>query len=150
MRAPVVHFEVNSKNLARAKEFYGTLFGWKIQDFASMSYGMVDTGVKVGINGGIAQVGPEGQPFVTFYVAVEDPQATLDKAVSLGAKVVVPVTVVPDVVTLALFADPDGCLVGLVQDMKPTPEARPTRKPSAKKKAVKVGKGKGRKKRAKR
>ena len=51
---------------------------------------------------------------VTFYVQVEDPQAALDKAESLGGKTVLPVMTIPDTVTLALFADPEGHVVGLV------------------------------------
>lgn len=146
MGAPIVHFEVNAKDLNRAKEFYGNLFDWKIQDIPAMNYGMVDTGVKMGINGGIGQVQPEKMPFATFYVQVEDPQAYLDKAASLGAKVIVPVTVVPDVVTYALFSDPDGCVVGMVKGPQTLPEEKPKRKKAArKKKRAKAPKSKGKK-----
>src|SRR5262249_32611899 len=47
------------------------------------------------------------------YVEADDLQATLDKAESLGGKTVVPVTVIPNMVTWAMFSDPDGSLVGL-------------------------------------
>ncbi len=136
MGAPVVHFEINAKDLNRAKEFYSGLFGWKIQDVGAMNYGMVDTELKMGINGGMGQVDPGNPAFVTFYVQVEDPQAVLDKAVSLGAKVVAPVTVVPDMVTFALFSDPDGCTVGLVKGSQSLPERKPKprRKAAARKK----------------
>jgi len=53
---------------------------------------------------------------VTFYVAVDEPQKYLDKAVSLGGKVVMPVTEIPGAVTMAQFADPDGNVVGLIKD----------------------------------
>jgi hypothetical protein len=52
---------------------------------------------------------------VSFYVAVEDPQAVLDQAQSFGGTTVVPVTEVPDVITFAMFNDPDGNPVGLVK-----------------------------------
>ncbi len=45
---------------------------------------------------------------------MEDPQAALDQAESLGGKTIMPVTTIPDTVTLALFADPEGHVVGLV------------------------------------
>jgi len=137
MGAPIVHFEINSKDLSRAKGFYSSLFGWKIQDVGTMNYGMVDTGVKMGINGGIGQVDLDKPPFATFYVQVEDPQAILDKAVSLGANVIVPVTVVPEMATFALFSDPDGCVVGLVKG----PESMPERKPKPRRKAAARKKG---------
>jgi len=50
----------------------------------------------------------------SVYVQVEDPQAALDKAESLGGKTVLPVMTIPNTVTLALFADPEGHVVGLV------------------------------------
>ena len=30
---PIVHFEIPAKDMKRAKEFYGKLFGWKIEAF---------------------------------------------------------------------------------------------------------------------
>ncbi|MDP6071463.1 MAG: hypothetical protein QGG34_07860 [SAR202 cluster bacterium] len=52
---------------------------------------------------------------VTFYVEVDDLQAYLDKAEALGGKTIVPVTVIPDMVTMAMFADPSGAIIGMVQ-----------------------------------
>ncbi len=149
MGVPIVHFEINGKDLKRAKEFYGNLFGWKIQDVPAISYGMVDTEVKMGINGGIGQLDADKTPFVTFYVQVEDPQAYLDKAVTLGAKVVVPLTVIPDMVTYALFSDLDGCIVGIVKGPQAPPKEKPKVKKTSPKKRKAVGqKGKGKKKRS--
>ena len=44
-----------------------------------------------------------------------DIQALLDQAEKLGAKTVVPVTEIPDMVTFAQFTDPFGNLIGLVK-----------------------------------
>jgi hypothetical protein len=59
---------------------------------------------------------PEGNGHVTFYVGVDDPQSYLDKAESLGGKTVMPVTEIPNMVTFALFADPEGHMVGVVKN----------------------------------
>jgi predicted enzyme related to lactoylglutathione lyase len=126
MGAPVVHFEINARNAKQAQKFYSQLFGWKIDARNPIGYGLVDTGVKMGINGGIAQAEGE-KPFVTFYVQVEKLQRYLDKAVRLGAKVVVPVTVIPNMVTFALFADPDGNFVGIVEGPQTTRKGNATR-----------------------
>ncbi len=129
MAAPVTHFEVNAKDAARVREFFSNLFGWKIDVDPSANYGMVNTGVKMGINGGIGQaMGPSSS--VTFYVQVEDIQAHLDKALSLGGKVVVPLTDA-GMVVFAQIADPEGNVIGLVKGPQTPPPA-----PKAKKKAA--------------
>ena len=137
MGAPIVHFEINGIDFRRSEDFYRNLFGWQIQDVPAINYGMVDTGVKMGINGGIGQLDPGEMPFVTFYVQVEDLQTYLDKAVSLGGRIIIPITVVPDMVTFALFSDPDGCRIGLVKGPQTPPkEKRKAKKAAPKKKAV--------------
>lgn len=78
-----------------------------------MNYGIVDTHAEGSIGGGIAAA--DGPNHVTFYVAVDDPQAYLDKIEGMGGKTVVPVTEIPDMVTFALFSDPEGNVVGLVK-----------------------------------
>jgi uncharacterized protein len=52
---------------------------------------------------------------VTIYVEVPDLQAALDRAVKLGGSVVTPPTEIPGVTAIALFADPDGNVTGLVK-----------------------------------
>ena len=96
MGAPIVHFEILGVDFQKTKEFYSDMFGWTMQDSPGMNYALVDTNVKMGINGGLGQIDPGKMPYVAIYAQVEDPQAYLDKAVSLGAKVVAPVTVRAD------------------------------------------------------
>jgi predicted enzyme related to lactoylglutathione lyase len=113
MPNPVVHFEVTGKDGKKLQEFYSQAFGWSINADNPMNYGIVEAQNGQGIGGGI-QGGENTQ--VTFYVRVDDPQAVLNKIESMGGKTVVPVTVVPDMVTFAQFADPDGNVVGLVKN----------------------------------
>ena len=47
MPNPVVHFEVQSADAAKAQKFYGDLFGWHIDASNPMNYGMVDTHSEV-------------------------------------------------------------------------------------------------------
>jgi predicted enzyme related to lactoylglutathione lyase len=51
--------------------------------------------------------------YLTIYVLVDDLQASLDKAQSLGGKTVVPPTPIPNVGSFALFTDPEGHVIGL-------------------------------------
>jgi len=113
MGNPVVHFEVVGKNGAKLQKFYGELFDWKINADNPMNYGIVDNGGE-GINGGVGQVPDGGNGHVTFYVQVPDVNAALEKAEGMGGKTIMPRTEM-DMVTMALFADPEGHTVGLVE-----------------------------------
>lgn len=90
MANPVMHFEIMAKGYRkRTQEFYTQLFGWHVDDDNPMNYGMVDTHSDgAGIGGGIS--GDGHYPNVTIYVGVDDLQAALDKAESLGGKTVAP------------------------------------------------------------
>jgi predicted enzyme related to lactoylglutathione lyase len=107
------YFEVGSRDFETLVRFYRELFGWRLRDAAD-GYAMIDTGAGSGINGGIGR-SRDGRPWVSFYVAAPDPQAVLHRAESLGGTTVVPVTEVPGVVTFAMFNDPDGNPVGVVE-----------------------------------
>lgn len=115
---PILSFIGRSCRTTRAKgeelqRFYSELFGWKIDADNPYSYGQVNTETARGINGA---VGPsEGVSRVSIYVEVDDLQATLDKAVSLGATVAMPVTEIPGAVTMAMFTDPDGHFTGIIK-----------------------------------
>lgn len=115
MANPVVHFEVLGKDLPKLQRFYTELFGWKTQDHPEMGYAIVEKEGD-GIGGGIGRSSDGGAGHVTFYVATDDPQATLDEAVRLGGSVVMPVTELP-MVTLALLSDPEGHVIGIVKGM---------------------------------
>lgn len=116
MPNPVVHFEVTSEDPKRAQAFYEGLFGWTVNVDKLMGYGMVDTATGRGIGGGIGGLEtPDSPNRLMIYVEVDDLQAYLDKAASLGAKTITPVTEVPGVVTFARFQDLDGNVVGLLK-----------------------------------
>ena len=116
MTNPVIHFEIGGQDLDRMTSFYGELFGWRLQP-AGPEYSLVPVGEDgVGIGGGLMQTRGQMPPYVTVYVAVDDLQAMLDRAGELGAKTVVEPTAIPGVGRFALFGDPDGNVVGLLQE----------------------------------
>ena len=127
MGQAVVHFEVVGKDGDALRRYYGELFGWNIDTNNPMQYGMVDgkdnttASGDTGIGGGVAQ-GPDGyEGHVTFYVAVPDVEAALQKAESLGGRRVMGPENIMDMVELGQFTDPEGNLIGLVKD-RPMPE----------------------------
>jgi predicted enzyme related to lactoylglutathione lyase len=115
--APVVHFEINGRDFTLLTEFYAKVFGWEMHEAMPGGYALAHAKVgDKGIDGGIGGSTAESQaPGVTFYVEVPDPQATLDEIVAAGGTVVTPLTKM-EMVTFALFADPEGHVVGIVKD----------------------------------
>lgn len=116
MTHPVMWFEVLGPDPQALQTFYGGLFGWTPKAGPSdAGYHVFDPPGGQGIPGGIGQPYPGvGRSWVTFYVGTPDVTASLDRAVALGGRVVLPRTVLPDV-TLGLFEDPDGHVIGLVE-----------------------------------
>lgn len=110
----VVHFEFAGGDGKKLQQFYGELFGWKIDANNPMNYGMVQPD-DAGVGGGISPAGPDGKGHLTVYVEVDDLQAALDKAASLGGSIANPPMDVPDGPTIAHFIDPEGNFVGLLQ-----------------------------------
>jgi predicted enzyme related to lactoylglutathione lyase len=121
MGKPVTWFEIIAKDAEKSHRFYSELFGWKIDANNPMKYGLVETGSKEGIKGGIAQAMPQFPVRgLTFYVQVEDLEAHLKRAEQLGGKATMPPFKVPmeDGPTIAVLSDPDGNMVGLLQAPK--------------------------------
>ena len=112
MAHPIVHFEIGCQDLTKTEHFFGELFGWKLERSGLSS--TIDTGSPQGIPGHMTALGHEPQHYTIFYVEVEDIQACLDKAVSLGGKVVVPPVKIPTG-TFAWFSDLDGNTIGLLK-----------------------------------
>lgn len=122
MRNPVTWFEIMGKDPARLQRFYADVFGWKLTPpLAEMGhYSMLaEHGPDAkGAGGGIgSEMG--GGPRVSVYVEVDDPQKYLDKAVSAGAEVLMPVTTITPTTTIALFRDPAGNVNGIMKANPP-------------------------------
>ena len=90
MAQPVVHFEIAGKDPAKTREYYGKLFGWEFQMPEGMDYGLVAAAGEGSIGGGVAGVQPGQQPYVTIYTQVDELKAYMEKAETLGGKIVLP------------------------------------------------------------
>ena len=134
MANPVVHFEIVAKDPKKMQKFYSDLFGWKINADNPMGYGLIEKGAEHGIGGGIAGAPPGAPAGLMVYAEVDNVQKYLDKAVKLGGKVLVPVTVIPDMVTMAIFQDAGGTAFGLVKSEPPPAPAKKAAAKTAKKK----------------
>jgi uncharacterized protein len=126
MGQAVVHWEIVGKDHEKLKSFYSELAGWSYDEPPAPAqegvppYALVGRDGNTnsegfGINGGIG-VGPEGyEGHVTFYIEVPSVGDALDKAEGLGGtKVMGPESPVEGL-TIGLFNDPEGHLIGLVE-----------------------------------
>jgi predicted enzyme related to lactoylglutathione lyase len=113
MSNPVIHWEIGASDMARLGAFYGELFGWTIAP-AGPEYLLVEPS-ETGIGGGIMQIREGMPPYLTFYVEVPELEASLLRAIELGGSELVPPTEIPKVGRFAMFVDPDGHTVGLLE-----------------------------------
>ena len=114
MGSPVVHFEILGSDGDRLAGFYGALFGWRVTPVEEGGgYAIVDTQSERGIGGGIGAF-PQAPSQVSFYVEEEDVAGALQRANDLGATTVMPPREVAPGTEAALFADPEGHVVGII------------------------------------
>ena len=117
----VVHFEIPADDLTRAKEFYGAVFDWQLQDIEGMEYTTVTT-VPVdeqqmptepgAINGGLVPRSDDvAVPVLT--VDVDSIDETLKTVEAAGGAVVRSRTELPGMGAYAYLRDPEGNVVGL-------------------------------------
>lgn len=109
----VTHFEIVGSDSDGLQSFYEQAFGWQME--ASVpGYAMALAG-DGGIDGGVGTLPGRPRSHVTVYVDSDDPAADLRRIESLGGTTVLPVTAIPGGPTIALFADPEGHVVGLAK-----------------------------------
>ena len=113
MSTNVVWFEVMGKDADTMRAFYGELLGWNLSFDNPMSYAQLDT-AEGQVGGGVG-ITPQGEGWSTFYLAVDDIQAHVERATALGGAVRLPAKKMPDGGWIAVVADPEGNAVGLYQ-----------------------------------
>ena len=105
--APIVFFDIAGPDQRALSAFYAGNFGWSI----SAGTGTIPAESTGGTPGVIRQDPAEK----LLYLGVADINQALKQITASGGKVLVGRTVVPRVVTFALFADPAGNRMGLAE-----------------------------------
>lgn len=113
---PVIHWEIGSGDPAQLHDFYAALFDWQIDTDTPLNYPMVLTGGDGGINGGIYEAEDPEHRFLAIYVQVDNLAATLEKAGSLGASYVGEVATVAGIGKFSIFGDPEGRMIGVMEE----------------------------------
>ena len=116
--ATIVHFNIGADNTERAKTFYETLFGWKIEKLP-MDYYMISTtdlqGNR-GIGGGLSKQGPGDQPCIVNYIGVTSIDETLKQVTALGGTILQDKQEIPGYGLLALCADTERNVFGIFEE----------------------------------
>lgn len=122
MNHTIVHFEIPADDLEGLKSFYSETFGWRFVE-AQESYWMIHTvptdeegmPLEPGVNGGMMErQSPEHA--VTNYVSVESVEEYAEKIEDAGGEIVVEKTAVPGVGYWAIFQDPDGNTMAIMEE----------------------------------
>ena len=121
MPAPV-HFEIHADDPARARKFYGAVFGWAFRQFSGppTEYWLIDTREPGAMMGGLlprpgklGTIAPPNAFVVTMGVTSLDD--TLAKALAAGAVVAMAKFAVPGIGWQVYLLDPEHNIIGIHQ-----------------------------------
>lgn len=123
----VQHFEIPADDMARAKKFYGAVFGWKIQDVPGMEYAMADS-VETdqnrqpigGTNGGILKRNGDYAKTTSITITVDDADLAVQRVVGAGGRLVREKQKFGGIGYVAYVMDTEGNVVGIWQSLRPT------------------------------
>ncbi len=108
------HFELMTADTDKCRSFYGELFRWQFDQASMPGYTLIHPGTEP--SGGMFNKPAQAPgPCMNIYFNVDDIDATLTKATTLGGKILVPKTGVPNVGHFAMITDPEGITFGVMQ-----------------------------------
>lgn len=109
------YIELHTPDSAKAKEFYGSLFGWEFTDMpGDQPYAYFTDGGKGA--GGVIATRPGEAPNWLPYITVDDLAESLKKAGELGAEIVFEKTEVPTMGWFGVIKDTAGATLAMWQD----------------------------------
>ena len=114
MGNPFVFAELNSADISMSKAFYGKLFDWNLSESPEMNYTMIQVGEGTG--GGMTKTMVDGRSPWVPYVTVAKVDAALQKARSMGAKIVMePMNLDAFKIRICILMDPTDAPCGLLE-----------------------------------
>lgn len=112
MAAPLVYFDIAGPDLAVQADFYRSIFDWDIGPDGGFSTPVL-TPMRASLR--VEDGAPEQIAERVLYIGVPDITDTLTRITAHGGTIVFPRLEVPGVVILALFTDPGGNRMGLIE-----------------------------------
>lgn len=114
--------ELATDDADKARDFYANLFDWsvEVEEFGPTVYTTFSNAGRP--NGGMLQMNEEWEgipPNWMTYFAVEDCDASAEKAKKLGGTLTVPPTDIPPVGRFAVIQDPQGAVFSIIKMTNP-------------------------------
>lgn len=124
----VMHFEIPTDDLERAKTFYRNVFGWDLNTMEMPGGGDYTGAVTTptdesmtptepgAINGALVQRDGATAPAPVVTIDVEDIDKALEQISAAGGSTITPRTDIPGMGSFAYFKDSEGNVTGLWQN----------------------------------
>jgi uncharacterized protein len=122
----VVHFEIPADDTTRAKEFYGSIFEWQLQEVPEMQYVTLITSPvdeqqlpteRGAINGGMYKRSPQAPDTPVITIGVDSIDEALKKVDAGGGETITPRTEIEGMGAFAYFKDTEGNTLGLWENL---------------------------------
>ena len=114
----IVHFDIPTDDVERAKKFYSELLRWKFESFPEMQYNLITTtnlDGTPGIGGGMGKRMDPSQRIMNYFGVVSI-DAAMEQVKSLGGKVLTEKMAVPGMGFLANCMDTESNMFGLWEE----------------------------------
>jgi predicted enzyme related to lactoylglutathione lyase len=122
MSNKIVHFEIMGPDGEALTNFYAGLFDWEPQAVPGFDGYNLVASEQSGLGGAVGKGSDEMPNYVTIYIEVDSIDDHLSRIDAAGGSTLMPRTEIPGTVTFAVFADPAGNVVGLVETDVPPAE----------------------------
>lgn len=115
----ITHIDIPVSDLGRAREFYGSLFGWQFSEPPGFE-GYPMWRAPNQISGGGLAPRSEGFSQPRSYVEVDSINEVLEQVEASGGTVVMPKSEISPTSWYAFFNDPDGNTIGVYEGITDT------------------------------
>ncbi len=117
--ASIIHFNISTEDVLRAKKFYEKLFGWKIEKFPKgpKEYYLIETLAKTGekgVGGGIAKRQKTEQQ-ITNFIEVDSIDEAISKVKELGGEIIDSKSIIDNTGFIVRCKDTEGNIFGLME-----------------------------------
>lgn len=111
----ITHVEFPADDTARARGFYGALFGWQFREMEGNAGYFLFSAGSAEVGGAVGERGKSTADHLRVVCEVDSIDAVLGRVPGLGGSVVESKSDIPGVGSYAVISDPEGNEVGLFE-----------------------------------